>query len=82
VEHTRTDPVTTHNVSEDDMSTMETLVREHRLAQKRAAARAARAAKKAQRDAEKAEWIALVQEAYIENAVRSLHATEAAGFTR
>ena len=57
------------------MSTMEQMVREHRLEQERVAREAAEAA-------EAAEWSAMVCEAYTLNAVFDLHATEAAGFTR
>jgi hypothetical protein len=57
------------------MSSMETLVREHRLAQERIA-------REEQAAAETAEWNAMVRDAYLEDARRALHATEAAGFTR
>ena len=57
------------------MSTMEQMVREHRLEQERMAREAAEAAAAA-------EWNAMVREAYTLNAIFDLHATEAAGFTR
>ena len=57
------------------MSTMEQMVREHRLEQERVAREAAEAA-------EAAEWSAMLREAYTLNAVFDLHKTEARGFSK